>query len=349
MFPRRLLTLVAAVALALLGSLASPLTARACACGAAPGAEVDGEQSLITFDGTTEQVDLLLRLARPTDRAAWIMPTPPSTTLALGSVDVDKLSAAIRPVTRTRLDWTPRLPWDDGDRAAAGAPPSGSKVQVTTTEVGHFRVSTLSGTDASSVTQWLQEHDFPTADEQLPTFQRYLDQGWTIQAVELLPEASGAFSGSLPPLRMSFPTQQIVYPMALSQHASRWQPVRLFVAAPFQVKVATEASSANPLRTVFAGEVDPAVVGRTSGLGDSTAKGSPRVYLTAFEATLDPDRITGDYLFEQTPDAPHQEVIWQRDTTPGRVLGGVLVLGVPVLAAGGLFWWLLARGRRRAA
>lgn len=338
-----LVTVALAVLVALLGAVASPLTARACACGAAPGAEVTGERALLTFDGTTQQMDLRFELGRSTQRAGWIMPAPPSTQLALGTADWQALSRATAPVVKHRKDWTPRLGSGGSDRAGGADrvnPPS--SVQVTTVDIGPFRVSTLSGTDASAVSAWLTEHEFETADEQLPTFQGYLDRGWQIQAVALIPTDQGTFRGVLPSLRMTFPTNEIVYPMELSKHAANPQSVTLYVAAPFQVTPAQQASSETPLTLTFAGEVAPSVVGRTTGLG-----GSESVQLTAFEAVLQPSGITGDYVFEKTASAPYQRVIWVTDTTPGEVLGVVLLFGVPLLAAAGVIVLLLWRGRSR--
>ena len=215
-----------------------------------------------------------------------------------------------------------------------------TKVTVTTVDIGPFRVSTLSGTDASAVTAWLTEHDFETADEQLPTFQGYLDRGWQIQAVALIPTDQGIFRGALPSLRMRFPTTEIVHPMELSKHAAGPQSVTLYVAAPFQVTPARQASSESPLTLIFAGEVPASTVGLTAGLA-----GSDSVHLTAFEATLQPSGITGDYAFEQTASAPYQRVIWETDTTPGEVLGLGLVIGVPLLAATAVVIGLVRRRR----
>lgn len=340
---RALVRLLLAFVLALATLGASPLAARACACGAAPGAEVNGEQALITFDGTTEQIDLVMQLSSETTKAGWIMPAPKGTKLAVGQAStIRRLHAATAPVQKTRKSWRPRLPSSRINQASGGAPTGASTVSVTVTDVGDFRVSTLSADDASAVNDWLTEHGFPTADDQVPTFQKYLDQGWNIQAVALNPR-SGTFSTNLPPLRMTFETREIVYPIELSRHASARQGVRLFVAAPYQVKVEHEAAEQTPLRLIFAGTVDPDVVGRSTGFGGG------QVHLTAFEANLDPEQITGDYTFVQTADQPYQRVIWHTDETPGMIIGGLLLAAVPMAVTVGVVVFLLRFNRRRRA
>lgn len=312
-------------------SVAYAPAAPACACGAVPmrdpGARIAGETGLIVWDGKTERIDMVMAMTGSSKEAAWIMPTPADTELALGDKKVwPKLRELTKPEHRTYWDWTPLLGGMSGNSAVAGAK-SGVHIDKVT-EIGPFQVTTLSG-DAASVNTWLTEQHYGARPELTPTFQSYLDQGWKIQAVRLTPAAQNAeFKGSLDPLRMTFTTDRPVYPIKLSQHAKQSQSVDLNIIAPHRMDIATQAAAKNPLELYFAGRVPAAEVGVSPLIA-----GSQEVYLTRYVGELYPANITEDFIFAQSAsDAPHREIIWEADRTPGTILGLLLVLAVLALS-----------------
>lgn len=334
---RLLRILVATVLVALGGVVASP-AAGACACGAAPmpgdsRTRVTGEVGLVVWDGTTERIDLSMTLSGTTPDAGWVMPAPVGTVLALGDDKAfGRLDTATAPRPVTRLDWRPRLPLG-GSSAPSGAAPGGAHIEAVT-DVGPFRVTTLSGGSASSVNDWLRDNAYATRDELLPTFQSYLDQGWRIQAVKLVPGANQAYRGVLPPLRMTFGTTAPVYPLRLSRHAAGSQRVRVYVAAPHRMDVLTQPSRATPLGLRYAGVLGP----ETTGLDRP-------MFVTAYEATLSPDGIVDDITWRQAArDEPFARTYVVLDHTPGTFLG----VGLLLLVLGGLLAGLVHLVRRLA-
>ncbi|WP_141211237.1 DUF2330 domain-containing protein [Enemella dayhoffiae] len=329
------------------GQVAVAPTAPACACGAAPTREnqrVTGETALITWDGRTETIDLIMRLGGRASEAAWIMPTPAGTELSLGSNKVwPGLDVAIAPRPVKVADWTPRFDWlTGGDARSGGAPPgSGARVERVV-DIGPFRVTTLVG-DAGSVNRWLAENRYPVRPELVPTFQGYLDQGWRIQAVRLVPEqAGGMFQESLPPLRLRFDTDRVSYPIRLSRHAGGKQRVALYLAAPHRMAITTDAAPGQPLQLMYAGWQPGRLIERPEGF-----TGDGRIFLTAWSGNVDPDAFVADYAFARAPDdSEFFRTYPVMDRTPGRILG-LLIVVVPVvlLGVGVIVAWLLIRRR----
>lgn len=272
---------------------------------------VNGETALVWWDGKTEQIDMVLQMQGSMQSAAWIMPTPAGTTLSLGDqAAFPKLAMAVKPRVEQKTRWRlwPRLGVGSGGGDKGGAFPGtqapGAGLSVQQATIGPFQVATLSATDARDVDRWLSDNGFPSKPQLVPTFQSYLDQKWQIQAAKLVPQADNtAFSNDLPPLRLSFATTQVVYPIKLSHHARTSQQVTLYLAAPHQMAISTQAAATNSLTMTFAGRVPASTVGRSHGLGAAS-----EVYLTAYEGMLQPSEITTDYTFTQTTDQPYQRV-----------------------------------------
>ena len=70
---------------------------------------------------------------------------------------------------------------DGGPQSGVGGPKEGAApgVQVVDVQtVGPFEVTTLQGTSAAAVNEWLETNGFPARKEVETTFQEYLDAGW---------------------------------------------------------------------------------------------------------------------------------------------------------------------------
>ena len=317
-----------------------PRPAAACACGAVisnSSAAVSGETALVTWDGTTESIDMVLKLKGSAVDAGWIMPTPRGTAVSLGDRAVfPKLVTATAPRVEKRYSFWPSFGVGaSGSDRMAGAAPGG--VSVTVSQVGPFTVSTLSSTQPEAVNGWLAEHGYPTKPELTGTFGLYLAKGWVIQAVKLT-SPGGELTGDLDPLRMTFPATTPVYPILLSQHARDDQAVTLYLVAAHRLEVATAASPTAYTTSLFAGRVPAAQLGLRALDGDS-------VYLTAFSQFLVPDQITADYTFRQAPD----DTAFQRVVYDDIDLSWItLLVALGAFAAGALaIAVILARRTRR--
>ena len=336
MLPRMCRSISVALVLLLGGlvfSVASP--AWACGCGAYvpdhPGASVADERALIAWDGATENILMSLSVAGSSDKAAWVMPVPSAARITLGDPEVfEELGRLTAPRVEYRDSWWPSFPWLIWAGAApdtAGAP--GGAVDVLGRQrLGPFDVTRLAADDPTALATWLTDNGFPHPDGLDQNLAPYVADGWEVVAIQLVPAQDGApLTGDLQPLRLSFASDSVIYPMRLSRSATNPQNVDLYVLAehrmdPTAVPVADEKPSlefAGPLRNA---DISPALA---EYVGDAA-------FLTRWKNTIfDTVSIDGDYVFEQAPsDSAYQQVIYRtrdRGDLTGLILLGVLGVG----------------------
>lgn len=320
-------SVVAAVLVAMI-SLLSPVSARACACGAVVAdAGVNGEVAIITWDGTRETIDLRMSLNGTTPDAAWIMPTPRGATVGLGNAEAfTELAQVTAPRVEVRKSYRPNFSWlgsqRSGDSRFSGPPPF---EVVEEQRVGPFRVTTLAGSDPQAVNTWLRQNKFPTRDSLTSVFGDYLKRGWVLQAVKLEPQPGEAFDHALPALRLGFAATTPIYPMKLSSEATSTQPVRLYLLGTTALGIKTQAAPSQPLELIYSGAFDPTGVLPRSGLPAES-------WLTAFEGDLSPGNITGDFAFRSDPSITAYQRTHVVHHDVGADLTKMVVLGVLLLA-----------------
>ncbi|MFG2885828.1 DUF2330 domain-containing protein [Streptomyces sp. NPDC048297] len=330
----RILALVLSLFGVQLGWFIAP--AYACGCGAmVPQASqriaVASEQSVVRWDGRTEQIVMRLTVTGDAEDAAWIMPVPHRATVRLGDPALfDQLGKAIAPVHRTRHYFWPQngdWPFDSSDSSdtAAGAPAgAGSGVGVVDRQrLGPFDVARLTATDPAALDGWLREHGFAFPPRLRGALQPYVDRHWEYVAVRLAPQAAHTpLHGALDPLHLTFAGDRPVYPMRLSRLASLPQSLGLYVLAAHRMEPRTAIGGSAP-QVLYAGRL-----AKPSGALGELAGGTP--YLTALTQSFPyPDRISGDHeLRRAATDTPVQQVIYDDEL--------LKVAGIPA--------WLLTAG-----
>ncbi|WP_330477596.1 DUF2330 domain-containing protein [Streptomyces platensis] len=149
-------------------------------------------------------------------------------------------------------------------------------------------------------------------------------------------------TGTLEPLRLSFASDRLVYPMRLSRLAKTPQSLGLYVLAPHRMEPRSALGGTEP-EVLFAGRITP--VGALRELG-----GTRRTFLTALDQTFpQPRRITGDHeLVRAAEDTPFQRITY---TSALLRVGGIpawvlTVAGALLLLAGAPTLVLVLRRRR---
>lgn len=194
--------------------------AGACACGAALEASVSEERALVIERPGREELILSLDLESDgTGRAAVVLPVPgdPRVEAIEGGDPLEYLDRA-----------TAALESEEAAGGSAEGVTAVPPVEVIGREViGGYDVTRLRAADPLSLYRWLDQNGYSLPDGAEPILADYVEQGWSYVAIRLAPEASGR----LRPLRVSFPTEQIVYPMRLSSLASDPVNLTLYVLA----------------------------------------------------------------------------------------------------------------------
>ncbi|MDX3225643.1 DUF2330 domain-containing protein [Streptomyces sp. ME19-01-6] len=361
------LVLLALVSLQL-GTLVWP--AYACGCGGlVPGRNttvaVAREASVVRWDGRTEEIVMSLTVGGDAHEAAWIMPVPHRATVRLGNRALfDEVREVTAPVHRTRHYFWPRpgdWPFDDRkvgyvdgagapDGAGAKAPP---RVGVVSRErLGPFDVARLTATDPGALRDWLKEHGFQLPDRLAEGLKPYVRAKWEYVAVRLAPaadargeDAKEVLGGTLDPLRLTFDSNRLVYPMRLSRLAKTPQNLELYVLAPHRMEPRGDIGGGAP-RVTYAGWFTPG----QAPLGDLAELAGRRMFLTGFEQSFPrPELINGDHeLRRAEKDGTYQRVTYDHKLlTIGGIPAWLLTVGGGLLAVVAAALTLLTAVRRR--
>ncbi|MFJ2933576.1 DUF2330 domain-containing protein [Streptomyces sp. NPDC087219] len=347
---RFLATIVALLALQL-GSLVAP--AYACGCGAVIPTKdqrigVDREESAVHWDGRTETVVMRFNVHGDAQHAAWIMPVPSRAGVTLGDPGLfDALDRLTEPEQRDRFHFWPRegdWPFDHdyGDGAGAPAPGAGGVGVVGRERLGPFDVARLTATDRDALGTWLRTNGFELPERLTGALQPYVERRWEYVAVRLAPQQKNAvLQGELTPLRITFASPELVYPMRLSRLAQTSQSLGLSILAEHRMEPRSPIGGDAP-EVTFAGRIEPA--GPIAALA-----GTRPVQLTVLEQEFpQPERIDDDHHLRAVADTPYRRVEYtDRLLTVGDGIPVWLLTvgGGPLLAA--LATLLVVRATRR--
>jgi hypothetical protein len=321
----RIAAIVSLTAVLLGLQVASP--AVACACGAPaprPGQDVivDKELAILSWDGDQERIELLLDMLTEGEDVGLIFPTPAPATVTSGDrqtfADIEE---AIAPKEVVVDDW-----WGSGGdgSSAGGAPPE----VLDTVQLGPVQATTLAADDATGLSDWLDENGYGIRDEIAEGLQEYVEKGWYFVALKLTADAP--LDGMLDPVRFTFDSDQLVYPMALSKHATTLQQARLYIVQDHRARVAGLDDPSATLAqesTAWAGPA-PDVV---AGLG---------AYLTVVDLFF-PDpatQIPGDLVAVQSGDDEPLQPVYEV-SRPVDVFG--IPFGVVVILGGAAALFIL--------
>jgi len=320
-----------------LATAATP--ALACGCGAIvapPDTRVStsDERVILSWNGARESMELSFDVSSTSLAAGLIIPTPTPATVEAGDARTfDLIENLVTPEERFETDI-----WGLGYLM-----PENEPAMVTVLdriELGALEATSLASTDSAGLAAWLATNEFEITDELTEALSSYVELGWSFTAVRLT--AGAPLSGRLDPVRLSFATDRLVYPMRLAQLDPGQRHVRVYVfdsqrAALTQASAPTRELDAD-VSVLWAGEPRDA---RLSALGS---------YLTVLDVHYEkPDeQATSDIGVVQSSNQSRikpEVVRYRMITLLGFPVGTLVVLWFAIgfgLVAGHLI------GRRRA-
>ncbi len=188
--------------------------------------EVDQKAVILFRDG---RQDLIISPSYqgPAAGFAWVVPVParPQVAIVKGAL-FHELAELVMP----------RPPAPGAADAAAAAPAARkSAVQVLERKtVGAYDVSVLAASDGQALVKWLAANRYYLPPNAVRPIREYVREKWTFVAcrIKAPQSARGLSSGTLAPLRLTFPTRRPVYPMRLSQVNPEPFKVLLYVLLP---------------------------------------------------------------------------------------------------------------------
>jgi uncharacterized protein DUF2330 len=316
---RRLAALLLALGLGQFAVFAGP--AYACACGAVithgQDTTVADETSLVRYENGTEDIVMSLGLTGSPTTAAWFLPVPAKPTFGLADEDLfNSLATLTAPEVVVEGDNN-----CNGSCAVPGQEtPSPDVSVVQRVPVGPYDVATLSASNGNALHDWLTAHGFTLSAKLASGIKPYAAEHWLFVAVRLNPAKGHQTLGThLPPLKVSFASDELVYPMRLTALASHAQTVRLYILADHRMRADGDGPSESDVR--WAGWVTP------NSAGGALASLVPhKMFLTRFDQVhLEPSQVHGDYHFQRaSADTPYQRVIYEHTSDAGN---GVVLHG----------------------
>ena len=218
------------VATALLVGLQVATPALACACGApapVPGTEVDvnRETAIVRWDGDSEEIVMQLDMISDAGETGLVVPTPNPATVTAGETQTfDDILAEIEPRVQTEYDWWGANPFEGP--GAGGADGSAPQV-LDQVQLGPIEATTLAASDSQGLSDWLDENGYALSPAVSAELEPYVSDGWSFVAIKLTGDVP--FDGELDPIRFTFDSDSLVYPMRMSRAADSEQNVRLYV------------------------------------------------------------------------------------------------------------------------
>ncbi len=311
---------VGVVVALLFGGLTTNVAAPAWACGCGAyipdrqGASVVDERALVAWDGSREDILMSLRVTGSSDSAAWVMPVPSAARISLGEAEAfSELGRITAPRIEYRDSWWPTFRWltagEESEGAMTGAPPGAGVNVLGHQQIGPFDVTRLAAQDPAALAKWLSDNGFPHPDGLDANLAPYVADQWEVVAVKLAPAERGeSLTGDLQPLRLSFASDTVIYPMRLSRSASTPQNVDLYVVAEHRMDPTSVPVAGNAPTLEFAGRIEGADV--SPALADFVGDGA---FLTRWSDTIvEPASIDADYVFEPAADdTTYQQVIYR--------------------------------------
>lgn len=149
---------------------------------------------------------------------AWIIPTP-------SKPEVDKAPEEIFESLHELL-----APYPIFSKIGMGMSMMASSIDgvniIESKEVGIYNVTVLSADTPNALSNWLREEEFPVPDGAEDIFSDYVNKKWFFVAIKInaqkltKEEKNKIEEGSTPPLKFTFNSEQIVYPLKISSIAS---------------------------------------------------------------------------------------------------------------------------------
>lgn len=173
------------------------------------------QKAVIWHDGKTETLILSITFKGDTDEFAWIIPVPAKPEVDAG---VDELFTGLAQLTNISYN-------DVGSFGAVNLAPGGISEKSTvsvieTKKVDIYDIAVLTAEDTTDLREWLEENDYEYPENKEHLLKSYVNKNWYFVAAKVNAEslgvAQGLKTGHATPLKITFDSEKIVYPLKIS-------------------------------------------------------------------------------------------------------------------------------------
>jgi len=195
------------------------------------------QKAIMCFNGEEETLILQVKYEGAPKDFAWIVPLP-------AKPEVDVIEDDQSPFAEISLYTQQRNRW--GYRGAdSGVGVKSGKVQVLEQKtVGVYDIAVLASDDAAALTGWLNNNGYAFPEKRSDVLAHYTKKHWVYVAMRISnaslnkSEVKKLNTGELQPIRFTFKTPQLVYPLTISSVNAGETELLLYVLteAPMHVQ-----------------------------------------------------------------------------------------------------------------
>ncbi|MFU8796002.1 MAG: DUF2330 domain-containing protein [Dehalococcoidia bacterium] len=192
------------------------------------------QQALILHDSgainATQHLILSVSFEGEAEEFAWVIPVPGKPEISLSDAEV------FRELSDFTIRAIPEPPkWGFGCGLADIGPPSDGVDVIDEKLVGPYATATLAATDPTALVDWLNANGYHFPDEGEPIIAEYIDKEWYFVATRInaVDAATGIAleEGLIEPIVLSFPSDEIVYPLRITSLSAKSPQVLLYILA----------------------------------------------------------------------------------------------------------------------
>ena len=209
-------------------------------------AESPNQRALVIYDGSKETLILQVKYSGTVNDFAWIVPVPHLPVTNEITTTSDSIFQILHDYTQPRV-YISAERRNELNGTIKGFDLDGNIILeqgVTIWEmlqVGPYDVAVLSGTSSQALVEWLNANGFSYTDDAEPVIDFYIQKEWFFVASKVtvqgdLSKSNSAYQSGLPALKISFPSDQPVFPLRISEISSAPEnEIELYVAAPHRM------------------------------------------------------------------------------------------------------------------
>jgi hypothetical protein len=187
------------------------------------------QRAIISWDGETETLILAVKYEGEAEDFAWLVPLPSKPDVK--AIDADKNPfAELSRYTQVRVG--------RARGGMGGGAPAADEVEVIQRKVaGVYDIAILAAKDPDALANWLRKNGYVFSDEHKDTLDHYTRKEWVYAALRIDPkqlstdEAKKLKTGELQPVRFTFATKEMVYPLKISSGNAGQTEVLLYLLA----------------------------------------------------------------------------------------------------------------------
>jgi len=186
------------------------------------------QKAIILYENNREDLILAVKYEGNADEFAWVIPVPNYPDIDVSDPD---LFWELSQIT------TEDLPVRLGCARFIPLPLSPAVEVLERTIIGPYDVAILSAQDPTALVDWLNSNGYSFPEEGEKILDDYITKEWYFVATRINTgeEATGLAAGTIEPLKLSFESDEIIYPLRITSLSSKASEVLLYVFADHKV------------------------------------------------------------------------------------------------------------------